>query len=138
MSAQTITTTGRIGYAQWEETAIGSTEVTPRLARASVVNTFTGGIEAADTACEYVFVYATGTTGTFTGLESVTGRLDGRAGSFTLEERGSFEEDGTVRCTFEVVPGTAVGELAGLRGSGSFVYRPGESPFPYVFAYELG
>ncbi|MFF7458041.1 DUF3224 domain-containing protein [Kitasatospora sp. NPDC008115] len=133
----TVTVTGGFGYADWTETAIGPAETLPRLARASVVNAFTGGIEAAATVCEYVFVYATEKTGTFTGLQQITGRLDGRSGGFTVEERGTFAEDGTVRCAFEVVPGTATGELTGLRGAGDYLYHPGESPVPYTFSYEL-
>ncbi|MFI5687191.1 DUF3224 domain-containing protein [Streptomyces sp. NPDC051636] len=130
-------TTGRISYADWQENPAGPQEPLPRLARASVTNTFTGGIEAAPTTCEYTIVYGTEKTGTFTGLELLSGRLDGREGSFVLEERGSFEADGSVRCSFEVVPGTGTGELTGLRGTGTFTYRPGETPFPYSFAYDL-
>ena len=68
----------------------------------------------------------------------LTGRVDGRAGAFALEERGRFADDGTVHCTFEVVEGSATGELAGLRGTGGFTYRHGETKVPYTFAYEVG
>ncbi len=129
--------TGHVAYANWEERTVGSDEASPKLAHASVVNTFTGGIEADRTTCEYTIVYVTEKTGTFTGMEVLAGRLDGREGGFVVEERGSFEADGTVHCTFEVVPGTGSGELTGLRGTGSFIYRPGESPFPYTFTYDL-
>ncbi|MFF4402228.1 DUF3224 domain-containing protein [Streptomyces sp. NPDC001480] len=130
-------TTGDISYADWKENPAGPQEPLPRLAHASVTNAFTGGIEAAGTTCEYTIVYTTGKTGTFTGMELLAGRLDGRAGSFVLEERGAFEADGSVRCSFEVVPGSGTGELAGLRGTGTFTYRPGETPFPYSFDYDL-
>ncbi|MFG2863160.1 DUF3224 domain-containing protein [Streptomyces sioyaensis] len=107
-------------------------------AHAAVVNTFSGGIEAAGTTCEYTLVYVTEKTGTFTGMELLTGRLDGREGTFVVEERGSFEADGTVRCTFEVVPGTGTGELTGLRGTGGFTTTAGEPSVPYAFGYDLG
>ncbi|MGW1890071.1 DUF3224 domain-containing protein [Streptomyces sp. NPDC002004] len=132
-----VRTTGRISYANWEESVIGSDGVRPKLARASVTNTFSGGIEAAATTCEYTIVYGTEKTGAFAGMERLAGTLDGRDGSFVVEERGTFEEDGSVQCSFEVVPGTATGELTGLRGTGIFTYRPGESPFPYTFDYDL-
>lgn len=131
-------TTGNITYANWEERTVGSSEASPKLAHASVTNTFSGGIEAACTICEYIIVYVTEKTGTFTGMEVLAGRLDGREGTFVVEERGSFDADGTVHCTFEVVPGTGTGELTGLHGTGSFTYKPGESPFPYTFNYDLG
>ncbi|MEW1653692.1 DUF3224 domain-containing protein [Streptomyces sp. NPDC093707] len=131
-------TTGHLTYADWQEKPVGSPEASPRLARASVVNTFSGGIEAARTSCEYSIVYTSDKTGTFTGLELLTGRLDGREGTFVLEQRGGFGADGTVHCTFEVVPGSATGELTGLSGSGSFTCTAGTPSFPYDFAYEVG
>ncbi|KIF07361.1 hypothetical protein PL81_02375 [Streptomyces sp. RSD-27] len=134
----TRTSTGRFTYAQWEEEAAGPADAVPRIARASVVNSFSGGIEAAGTACTYAIAYLTATSGTFTGLERVDGTLDGLRGSFVLEERGSFQEDGTTSCSFEVVPGSGTGDLAGLRGSGGFVHRQGEGSVPYTFSYARG
>ncbi|MFH8558369.1 DUF3224 domain-containing protein [Streptomyces celluloflavus] len=130
-------TSGHFTYANWEEREVGPSERYPRLGHASVTNTFTGGIEATDTTCEYTIAYGTETTGTFTGMEVLAGRLDGREGTFVVEERGSFDADGTV-CTFEVVSGTGTGELAGLRGTGSFTARHGEPSCAYTFAYDLG
>lgn len=131
-------TTGHFTFADWTEHHVGPDGGSPQLAHASVVNTFSGGIEAAGTTCEYTLVYVTEKTGTFTGMEMLTGRLDGREGTFVIEERGSFDADGTVRCTFEVVPGTGTGELTGLRGTGSFTTTPGEPSVPYAFGYGLG
>ncbi|WP_374701158.1 DUF3224 domain-containing protein [Streptomyces sp. TP-A0874] len=67
-----------------------------------------------------------------------TGRLDGREGAFAVEERGSFDEESTVHCAFEVVAGSGTGELTGLRGTGRFTARHGETPVAYTFDYELG
>jgi hypothetical protein len=133
----TTKTTGHFTFADWMEHPVRPAEGSPRLAHASVTNSFTGGIESADTACEYSIVYVTEKTGSFAGMELITGRLDGREGSFALEERGSFAADGTVHCTFEVVPGSGAGELVGLRGSGGFTYRQGEASVPYSFDYDL-
>ncbi|MBC9728899.1 DUF3224 domain-containing protein [Streptomyces sp. TRM68367] len=130
-------TTGHFTFADWKEHPIGPADTSPRLAHASVTNTFTGGIEAADTRCEYSIVYVTEKTGTFTGMELIHGRLDGREGTFAVEERGHFDADGTVHCTFEVVPGSGSGELTGLRGSGSFIARHGEPSVAYSFEYEV-
>ncbi|GAA3377479.1 DUF3224 domain-containing protein [Streptomyces sannanensis] len=133
----TTHTTGRFTYANWEERPVGPDGTSPRLAQAAVTNAFSGGIEAAETACAYSVVYVTEKTGTFAGLEVVAGSLDGRKGSFALEERGSFGADGTTRCTFEVVPGSGTGELTGLRGKGGFTHRQGEQSVPYTFDYDL-
>ncbi|MFG2622794.1 DUF3224 domain-containing protein [Streptomyces sp. NPDC048507] len=134
-----VRTTGHFTAADWEEQPLGpGGDACPRLARARVANTFTGGIEAAGTTCDYTIAYVTGTTGTFAGMELLEGRLDGREGGFAVEERGSFDADGTVRCTFEVVPGSGTGELTGLRGTGGFTARHGEPSVAYAFAYDLG
>ncbi|NEY35344.1 DUF3224 domain-containing protein [Streptomyces sp. PRKS01-65] len=130
-------TTGHFTFADWKEQPVGPEDTSPRLAHASVVNTFTGGIEAAGTLCEYVIVYFADKSGTFTGMELLTGRLDGREGTFALEERGTFDTEGTVRCRFEVVPGSGTGALTGLRGNGTFTARHGEQAVAYSFEYEV-
>ncbi|WP_405015859.1 DUF3224 domain-containing protein [Kitasatospora sp. NBC_00070] len=130
-------TTGRFTFANWEERPVTPTEASPRLAHASVTNAFDGGIEAATTTCEYAIVYVTEKTGTFAGMEVLVGSLDGCQGAFALEERGSFDADGTVRCTFAVVPGSGTGELTGLRGTGRFTVEPGAPSVPYTFDYDL-
>ncbi|MFE1247099.1 DUF3224 domain-containing protein [Streptomyces sp. NPDC058735] len=132
------TTTGHFTFADWQERVIAPDEDTiPRLAHATVRNTFTGGIEATATTCEYSIVYVTAETGSFSGMELLTGRLDGREGSFAVEERGRFDEDGTVHCAFEVVPGSGTGQLTGLKGEGAFTARHGEPSVAYRFTYEL-
>ncbi|MGW0612671.1 DUF3224 domain-containing protein [Streptomyces sp. NPDC002788] len=138
MPGTTRTTTGHFTFADWQERVIGPGEdANPRLAHASVRNAFTGGIEAAGTLCEYSIVYVTQKTGSFAGMELITGRLDGREGSFAVEERGWFDEDGTVHCTFEVTKGSGSGELVGLRGKGAFTARHGETTVAYRFEYEV-
>ncbi|MGW5507011.1 DUF3224 domain-containing protein [Streptomyces albogriseolus] len=131
-------TAGHFTFADWKESPVSPEDAFPRLAHATVVNAFSGGIEAESTVCGYAIAYDTAATGAFAGMELVTGRVDGRAGAFVLEERGRFDSDGTVHCTFEVVEGSGTGELAGLRGTGGFTYRHGESKVPYNFAYEAG
>ncbi len=131
-------TTGAFTFANWEERTVSSADVAAKLTHASVTNTFTGGIEAADTTCEYTIVYVTEKTGTFTGMEVLVGQLDGREGAFVVEQRGSFDADGTVHCTFEVVPGSGTGDLVGLGGTGAFTARHGELSARYTFQYDVG
>ncbi|GAA3487144.1 DUF3224 domain-containing protein [Streptomyces cremeus] len=131
------TVTGHFTYASWDETCATDAGTSPRISHASVVNTFTGGIEAVDTRCEYICTYVTETTGCFNGMEFFSGRLGGREGRFVVEERGHFGADGTVHCAFEVVPGSGTDALAGLTGKGRFVAPHGEKSVPYTFTYTL-
>lgn len=130
--------TGHFTSSNWEERRITSGEGSPRLAHASVTNTFSGGVEAADTVCEYTIVYVTETTGTFTGMQVLSATVDGRKGAFAVAERGSFEADGTLRCAFDVVPGSGTGDLTGLSGTGSFTTKHGDQSVPYSFEYDPG
>ncbi|MFF5449458.1 DUF3224 domain-containing protein [Streptomyces sp. NPDC012888] len=129
-------TTGSFRFTDWTERPAGAADALPRLADASVSNTFSGGIEAAGTLCRYTVAYLGGDVGTFTGLELLTGSVDGREGSFVLAESGTFDAEGT-HCTFEVVPGSGTGRLAGLRGSGRFFSPHHPESVAYVFDYEL-
>ncbi|AGP60272.1 DUF3224 domain-containing protein [Streptomyces rapamycinicus] len=139
----TTHTTGHFTYADWQETALDETEGgeggegRAKLARAVVTNAFSGGIEAPRTSCQYAITYRADKTGVCCGYELLTGTLDGRAGSFVVVQHGSWGEDATVRCTFEMVPGSGTGELTGLTGSGAFSAVRGESEIPYSFDYTL-
>lgn len=132
------TTTGHFTYANWQEKELSSSASGHRLCHASVTNAFSGGIEAEETSCEYTIAYVTEQTGTFTGMEMLSGQLDGRRGSLVLQQHGTFDTEGTVRCSFEIVEGTGTEELAGVTGSGSFTARRGEGSVPYTLTYKLG
>ncbi|MGW2997971.1 DUF3224 domain-containing protein, partial [Streptomyces sp. NPDC001193] len=82
MSART--TTGRFTFADWQEQPIGPAGSTPRLARSTVVNAFAGGIEAGATHAAYTIAYTVEGTGSYTGLELLSGAVDGRKGAFVL------------------------------------------------------
>ncbi|MFE9631154.1 DUF3224 domain-containing protein [Streptomyces sp. NPDC006463] len=129
-----VETGGRFTFADWQEGPVGPAEATVRLARAEVANSFTGGVEADRTTCTYTIAYTGEKVGTYTGMELLSGSVDGRKGTFVLEERGSFDAAGTV-CRFEVVPGSGTGDLAGLTGSGGFTFPYGESSVEYTFTY---
>ncbi|MFF8899440.1 DUF3224 domain-containing protein [Streptomyces lydicus] len=130
-------TTGHFTFANWEERTVSPDGTSPTLACASVTNAYSGGITAATTTCEYVIVYRPDKTGTFTGMQALTGGLDGREGAFAVEERGWFDTEGAVHCTFEVVAGSGTGDLAGLGGTGSYTARQGEPSVAYTFDYHL-
>ncbi|WP_369200896.1 DUF3224 domain-containing protein [Streptomyces sp. PU-14G] len=130
------TTTATFTPVSWDEKEVRATEG-PRLSRASVVNDYAGGIEARGAACEYVLCYATEMTGVFSGMEVLTGSVDGREGTFVIRQAGTFDEEGTIRCTFDVAPGSATGALTGLTGDGSYEVRHGEEKVAVAFSYTL-
>jgi hypothetical protein len=58
-------------------------------------------------------------------LQRVDGSLGGREGSFVLQG-SEMIEDGAIKASWFVVPGSGTGQLAGLRGNGGFEGRFGE------------
>jgi hypothetical protein len=58
-------------------------------------------------------------------VQRVRGNLRGRQGTFVLQG-AEIVENGRVRATWFVVPGSGTGDLAGLRGEGGFEGRLGQ------------
>ena len=72
---------------------------------------------------------------TFVGLERVVGRIGGKSGSFVLQRTGVFE-GGQAKESYSVVPGSATGELRGLRGDGTSSVGHGME-HPFALRYEM-
>jgi len=119
----------------WDEKPYGEGPDLPKLTRASVAKSFTGDLEG-EGHVEYLMSYRADGSATFVGLERVVGRLGGKTGSFVLQRAGVFE-DGTAKETYSVVPGSATGELQGLRGEGRSAVGHGLE-HPFTLSYELG
>ena len=52
-------------------------------------------------------------------MQQVRGKLGGRQGTFVLQG-SELVENGKIRATWFVVPGSGTGDLSGLRGEGGF------------------
>jgi len=102
----------------WDERPYDEMDGGPRLTRASVSKTLRGDIEGEGT-LEYLMMHRDDGSASFIGLERIVGRLGNRSGSFVLQHSGTFRA-GTATATWTVVPGSATGELSGLRGAGGF------------------
>ena len=128
--------TGGYETKEWNEQTYEELAGEPKLTRVSATNIFQGDL-AAESHVEYLMVYPSDNYCSFTGLERVTGRLGGRTGSFVLQQRGTYE-DGAITTEWFVVPGSATGELHGLRGTGGFVWDGVHGvPTPYTLDYDF-
>ena len=117
--ADAVITVGKYEPAAYEEPAEG-----PTLVRIHVEETFSGDIEGHGVA-EFLQTVRADGSASFVGVERVTGRVGGRAGTFVLQDAGTVE--GTVVSgEWFVVPGSGTGELTGLRGTGGFRANLGE------------
>jgi len=128
------TANARFVIKAWDEKPYGEGLGLPKLTRATVTKTFTGDLEG-EGQVEYLMVYRGDGSATFVGLERVVGRLAGRTGSFVLQRTGVFE-GGQAKEAYTVVPGSATGDLQGLRGDGSSAVGHG-AEHPFTLNYEL-
>ena len=124
----------RFAIKSWDEKPYSEGPDLPKLTRASVVKTLTGDIEG-EGRVEYLMMYRSDGSATFVGLERIVGRIGGKAGSFVLQRTGVFE-NGRAKESYSVVPGSASGELTGLRGEGSTDVGHGME-HPFSLSYEL-
>ncbi|WP_263376304.1 DUF3224 domain-containing protein [Granulicella aggregans] len=74
-----------------------------------------------------------GTAG-YVAIEVVTGTLDGKKGSFALQQMATMSSSG-MKMEVVVVPGSGTGELKGI--SGTFVITIAEGKHSYDLEYEL-
>jgi hypothetical protein len=124
----------RFAIKSWDEKPYSEGQDLPKLTRASVMKTFTGDIEG-EGRVEYLMMYRSDGSATFVGLERVVGRIGTRTGAFVLQRVGVFE-NGQAQETYTVIPGSATGELQGLRGDGSSSVGHGME-HPFALDYEL-
>jgi hypothetical protein len=125
--------TGVFEIESWDEAPYEELGGGAKLTKASVRQTYSGGLEAAASS-ESLMAYPGGDSAYYMSLERVSGRLDGRSGSFLLQGTGAYI-DGTATSTWTVVPGSGTDELAGISGTGGMVATHDERN--YHLDYEL-
>jgi hypothetical protein len=128
---------GTFKLTDWEEATYEELGVGAKLTRARMDFDFSGGIAGAASSQSLMFYRADGTA-VFSGLQRITGQLDGHAGSFVLQTDGTYE-GGEARSRWLVIPGSGSGELEGLRGEGTAVAPGGPNgSFTFDYDYDLG
>ena len=125
---------GSFEVTSWSEEQASGLEETGKVSRATIGQRFDGGIEA-ETIADMVMTYREDGTAEFVGYHRVQGRVEDRAGSFVLQATGGYDGS-AARTNFEVVRGSARGELAGLEGRGSGSAAHGSTGV-YRFDFDL-
>ena len=110
---------------KYEPIAYDEPKEGPTLTKIHVEESFTGDIEAEGVA-EFLQALKVDGSGSFVGIERVTGEMAGRKGTFLLQDAGTIEGK-IVKGDWFVVPGSGTGQLAGLRGEGGFRAKLGEA-----------
>jgi hypothetical protein len=128
------TANARFAIKGWDEKPYSEGQDLPKMTKAAVTKTFTGDV-AGEGHVEYLMMYRADGTAAFVGLERIVGKVGGKTGSFVLERTGVFES-GTAKESYSVVPGSATGELRGLRGEGTSAVGHGDE-HPFTLKYEF-
>jgi hypothetical protein len=124
----------RFAIKSWDEKPYSERSNEPKLTRASVTKSYTGDIEG-EAQVEYLMMYRSDGSAAFVGLERVVGRIGDKNGTFVLQRTGVFET-GIAKESYSVIPGSATGDLRGLKGDGSTAVGHG-SEHPFTLSYEL-
>ncbi|HEY0720869.1 MAG TPA: DUF3224 domain-containing protein [Gammaproteobacteria bacterium] len=111
----------------WSEVAFHEIAGAGKLARASINNVHSDGIEATGT-LEYLLAYPGSPDGevAFIGYERIVGSLGAHRGSFVVRHHGIYSARTGVHGTLDIVPGSGSGDLAGITGSGTLTASAGE------------
>ena len=98
----------------------------PALMEIQISETFTGDIDGESTV-RALQVLRDDRSASMVSMQRFRGKLGGRQGTFVLQGQ-EIVENGKIKATWFVVPGSGTGDLSGLRGEGGFAtppfYRP--------------
>jgi uncharacterized protein DUF3224 len=115
---QTRRATGRTDVTSYVPTTFDEVADGPGLIEVQLVERFSGDVEGEGTGRAIQAVRKDGSA-TFVGAERVRGSIGGRQGTFLLQVAGTIVGK-EMHAEWFVVPGSATGELRGLRGDGGF------------------
>ena len=114
----TKTAKGTFEVTDWDEKPFAQIGNGGKLTKASVKGKLAGDITG-DVHTEWLMCYASENDATSVGFQKIDGTIDGKRGSFVIENDGIFDGK-KARGNWSVMPGSGSGELAGLSGEGTF------------------
>ena len=127
---------GGIDTQNWNEQTLEELGDGRKTTRVTSASKLTGDIEG-ESRVELLLAYTGDDYCSFVGMERVTASLNGRRGTFLLQEHGAFE-NGAIRLSWFVVPGSGSDGLQGLRGDGGYGWEGQHGvPASYALEYEF-
>ncbi|HKO18787.1 MAG TPA: DUF3224 domain-containing protein [Acidobacteriaceae bacterium] len=103
---------------QSSETTRYDQTTSPVLSEVHITEAFAGDIEAESTV-RALQIQRQDHSANLVSMQRVRGKLGGREGAFVLQGSEAVE-NGRIKATWSVVPGSGTGGLTGLRGEGGF------------------
>jgi len=125
---------------KWEEKTYEQISPEMKMTKASVEYGFSGELEGKATV-EYLMFYSYvdptdqhKATASYVGLIRFDGTVAGRAGSFVLEDNGTFQS-GAANSTLRIANDSGTGALQGITGTG--IYRADREGCRFELEYNL-
>jgi len=131
MRTNAVELTGEFQVTGWDEKPYHEAG-DEKLTHASVTQKFSGAIEG-DGSVEWLMCYRPDGTADFVGLQRIDATIDGRSGTVVVRSVGLFDGEKAIG-DWNVVDGSATGDLAGATGRGDFEAPMGGTP---TFRLEL-
>ncbi len=107
----------------------------PTLGRMTIDKQFQGDLDATSKGQMLTARTAIQASAGYVAIERVTGSLQGRAGSFTLQHTGIMNR-GEPQLTISVVPDSGTGELEGISGEMSIQIDAGKHSYEFEYSIE--
>ena len=109
----------------------------PTVGRLAIAKQFSGGLEAVSRGQMLTAMTAVEGSAGYVAIERVTGKLDGRAGTFALQHTGVMTR-GLPQLTITVVPDSGTDELAGLSGTMTIDIADGKHSYDFEYTLAQG
>jgi len=109
----------------WDEQTLVELDGGGKLTQASVQQAISGDIEGSSDV-RWLMAYTADDRAEFVGVQTVTGALGDKSGSFMLRSVGTFDGKQAVG-DLTVVEGSGSGDLAGIAGTGTFEAPMGDT-----------
>ena len=118
-----MTARGELTVSKWDEKNCGDVSNNMVMSRASIVYNITGDIQG-EFIVEYLLHYTNYNTenqhnseATYTGYMVFSGTINGKSGTFVLEDKGAYSAAGPVS-DLTIKANTGTGGLSGISGTG--------------------
>jgi len=109
--------------------------IEPSIGRMTIDKQYHGDIEATGKGQMLTAGTEVQGSGVYVAIEKVTGKLDGKSGSFAMQHSGTMTR-GTPNLVITVVPDSGTGELAGLTGKMMINIVDGKHFYEFEYAIE--
>lgn len=127
---------------KWDENTIVPIGETQKITKASVILAFGAAGEIAGNATvEWLMFYKYAdekdqhnASAAFVGLMRFEGTLNGKSGSFVMEDRGTFD-NGMLKAALTILPGSGTGELQNIGGTAK--YESSSSTVDFEIEYDF-